>query len=165
MISQAQQDLTGLIHELRPSVLQQKGLPAALREQVLDWGRQHGIVVELDLSEESTVPLAIEEAFWRIAQEALSNVARHSQATRVQVCLTYTPEQVTLSIKDNGQGFDPASDQQNGVGLHSIRERMAGVGGTVTLQSHPGEGVCLLARCPLPQGVVGLPQAARKGAP
>jgi NarL family two-component system sensor histidine kinase LiaS len=165
LISQAQQDLTGLIHELRPSVLQQKGLPAALREQALDWGRQHGIAVELALSEESTVPLAIEEAFWRIAQEALSNVARHSQATKVQMSLTYTPEQVTLSISDNGRGFDPTSDQQDGVGLHSIRERMAGVGGTVSVQSHPGEGVCLLAQCPLPQGIVGLPEAARKGAP
>jgi NarL family two-component system sensor histidine kinase LiaS len=165
LISQAQQDLTALIHELRPSVLQQKGLPRALREYVQDWSRQHGIAVELELTEEHTVPLAVEEAFWRIAQEALSNVARHSQATSVQVRLCYTPEQVTLTIADNGRGFELADGQRAGIGLHSIRERMADVGGTVTVQSHPGEGTVLMACCPLPQGVVGLPEAARKAEP
>jgi len=163
LISQAQQELTSLIHELRPSVLQQKGLPAALKEQATNWSRQHAIAVELALSEQRTVPLAVEEAFWRIAQEALSNVARHSQATRVQIQLDYAPEQVTLSIADNGRGFDPASSQQAGIGLHSIRERVESLGGTVTIQSSPGAGTCVLARCPLPQGLVGLPDAAKKG--
>ncbi len=162
LISQAQQDLTALIHELRPSVLQQKGLPTALREQALNWSRQHTIAVTLDLSEERTAPLAVEEAFWRIAQEALANVARHSQASQVQVRLSYSPEQVTLSIADNGRGFDPERAEQSGIGLHSMRERMAGVGGTVSIQSRPGEGVCVLACCPLPQGMVGLPEPARK---
>lgn len=164
LISQAQQDLTALIHELRPSVLQQKGLSAALREQALDWGRQHGIAVALDLSEESTVPLAVEEAFWRLAQEALSNVARHSQATSVQVRLQYLPEAVTLTISDNGRGFAMTDGQQSGIGLHSMRERMAAVGGTISIQSQPGAGTCVLARCPLPQGMVGLPEPARKAA-
>jgi NarL family two-component system sensor histidine kinase LiaS len=165
LLSQAQQDLTALIHELRPSVLQQKGLPMALREQTMDWGRQHGIAVELALSEERMAPLAVEEAFWRIAQEALSNVARHSQATKVEVCLDYTPEQVTLTISDNGRGFESANGRQTGIGLHSIRERMAAVGGTVTIQSRPGEGTCLMACCPLPQGSVGLPDGPRKAEP
>ncbi len=164
LISQAQQDLTALIHELRPSALQQKGLPAALREQALDWGRQHGIAVALDLAEELTAPLAVEEALWRIAQEALSNVARHSQATSVQVQLKYLPEEVTLSISDNGRGFAVSDGQQGGIGLHSMRERMAGVGGTIDIQSQPGAGTCVLARCPLPQSVVGLPEPARKAA-
>lgn len=162
LLAQAQQDLTALIHELRPSVLQQKGLPMALREHALAWSRQQGIAVELDLSEERTVPLAVEEAFWRIAQEALSNIARHSQATRVQMQLRYTPEQVTLSITDNGRGFDPANGQQTGIGLHSMRERMTGVGGVVTVQSRPGEGTRLMACCPVPQGLASLPEPDRK---
>lgn len=165
LVSQAQQDLTTLIHELRPSVLQQKGLPAALKEQTANWSRQHAIAVELTLSEQRTVPLAVEEAFWRIAQEALSNVARHSQATSVQIQLNYAPEQVTLSISDNCRGFDPASSQHVGIGLHSIRERMESLGGTVTIQSSPGAGTRVLAHCPLPQGIVGLPDAAKKGEP
>ncbi len=149
LISQAQQDLTALIHELRPSVLQQKGLSAALRELALDWSRRHGIALELDLAEGAPVPLAVEEAFWRIAQEALSNVARHSQASKVQLCLKYAPEQVTLSLADNGRGFDLAAAQQGGIGLHSMRERMVEVGGTVTIQSSPGAGTRMLACCKL----------------
>jgi NarL family two-component system sensor histidine kinase LiaS len=164
LISQAQQDLTALIHELRPSALQQKGLPAALREQALDWGRQHGIAVELELAEESTAPLAVEEAFWRIAQEALSNVARHSQATSVQVRLMYLPQEVTLTIADDGRGFALTDGQPGGIGLHSMRERLAEVGGSISIQSQPGAGTRVLARCPLPQGVVGLPEPARKAA-
>ncbi len=147
LISQTQQELTGLIHELRPSALQQKALPAALREQALNWSRQHGIAVELDLAEGCRVSSPVEEAFWRIAQEALSNVARHSQATKVEICLHAGPEEMTLSIADNGRGFDPASAQQSGIGLHSMRERMAGVGGNVTIQSRPGAGTCVLAFC------------------
>jgi len=151
LISQTQQELTGLIHELRPSALQQQGLPAALREQAQDWSRQHGIAIELDLAEGCRAPAAVEEAFWRIAQEALSNVARHSQATRVELRLQTAPQEVTLSIADNGRGFDPASGQQSGIGLHSMRERLAAVGGTVTIQSRPEAGTVLLACCPVPQ--------------
>jgi signal transduction histidine kinase len=162
LISQAQQELTALIHELRPSALQQQHLTAALRDQAQTWSRLQGIAVELDLAEERRMPLAVEEALWRIAQEALANVARHSQASKVQVRLSYAPEQVTLAIADNGRGFDPEREQQNGIGLHSMRERMAGVGGTISIQSRPGEGVCVLACCPLPQEMVGLPEPARK---
>jgi NarL family two-component system sensor histidine kinase LiaS len=162
LISQAQQDLTALIHELRPSVLQQHGLPAALREQVAAWGRQQGITVDLQLSEERTVPLAVEEALWWVAQEALSNIARHSQSRSVRVRLEYTPEQVTLSLADDGRGFEPTGAQQAGVGLHSMRERMAAVGGTISIQSVPGQGTSLTARSPLHE-IVGLPDpAARK---
>ncbi|HLV97791.1 MAG TPA: sensor histidine kinase [Ktedonobacterales bacterium] len=149
LISQAQQELTALIHELRPSELQQKGLPAALREYTQNWSRQHSIAVELDLVPDGKLPLAIEDAFWRIAQEALSNAARHSQASKVQLCLKSTPEQATLSIADNGRGFALDGVRQTGIGLHSMRERMAGVGGTVTIQSRPGEGTRLLACCKL----------------
>ena len=164
LISQAQQDLTALIHELRPSVLQQHGLPAALREQATGWGRQQGIAVDLQLSEERTIPLAVEEALWWVAQEALSNIARHSQAKSVQVRLEYTPEQVTLTLADDGRGFEPASGQQSGVGLHSMRERMASVGGTISIESSPGQGTSVTACCPLPE-IVGLPDpSARKAA-
>ena len=163
LISRAQQDLTALIHELRPSVLQQHGLPAALREQAIGWGRQHSIAVALQLSDERTIPLAVEEALWWVTQEALSNIARHSQAKSVQVKLEYTPEQVTLSLADDGRGFEPGSGAEIGVGLASMRERMAAVGGTFALQSAPGQGTCLVARCPV-QEIVGLPDAAARKA-
>lgn len=153
LISQAQQNLTALIHELRPTILQQKGLPAALREQAQTWSRQQGIAVSLQLSDEQTAPLAVEEALWWVTQEALSNVARHSQATSVQICLEYAPEQVTLSIADNGRGFAIKKGAPSGVGLHSMRERLAAVGGTVSITSSPGAGTSVQVCCPLPQAL------------
>ncbi len=148
LVSQAQQELTALIQELRPSVLQQQGLAAALRDFVTAWSRQNSIAVDLCLPERVTLPLAVEEALWRVAQEALSNVARHSQATSVQLRLEADPQEVVLTLVDNGRGFEPASGPQTSVGLHSIRERLAAVGGTVVIESQPGKGTRIVARCP-----------------
>ena len=164
LISQAQQNLTALIHELRPTILQQKGLPAALREQALAWSRQQDIAVNLQLSEEKTAPLAVEEALWWVAQEALSNVARHSQATSVQLCLEYAPEQVTLSITDNGRGFAMSAGAPSGVGLRSMSERLAAVGGTVSITSSPGAGTSVQVCCPLPQALAGSAEASTRKA-
>jgi NarL family two-component system sensor histidine kinase LiaS len=164
LISQAQQNLTALIHELRPSILQQKGLPAALREQALTWSRQQGIAVDLQLSEEKTAPLAVEEALWWVAQEALSNVARHSQATSVQICLEYTPEQVMLLLADNGRGFDMSNGAPSGVGLRSMRERLAAIGGTVSITSRLGEGTRVQVCCPLPHALAGSAEATTRKA-
>jgi signal transduction histidine kinase len=160
LVYQAQQDLTTLIQDLRPAVLQEKGLAAALRDYVTGWSRQNTIAVELHLPERCQLPPAVEEALWRVAQEALSNIARHSQASKVQMRLEQTPEQVLLSMLDNGRGFDQAKEQQTGVGLLSIEERMAAIGGSILLQSRPGDGTRMVARCPLDQksqGVRGAP--------
>ncbi len=152
LVSQAQQELTALIHELRPSALQQKGLPGALREYVAAWSRQNGIAADLQLPAGGPLPLAVEEALWRVAQEALSNVARHSQARTITLRLEVTPEAVALTLKDDGRGFDLAAETRTGVGLHSMRERMAAVGGTVSIESSAGEGTRVVARCPVPRG-------------
>ena len=164
LISQAQQNLTALIHELRPTLLQQKGLPAALREQAQTWSRQQGIAVNLQLSEEQTAPMAVEEALWWVTREALSNVARHSQATSVQLSLEYTPEQVALSLTDNGRGFDMSSGSPSGVGLRSMRERLAAVGGSVSITSGPGAGTSVQVCCPLPQALTDAAEASARKA-
>lgn len=148
LVHQAQQDLTTLIQDLRPSVLQEKGLVAALRDLVTTWSRQNSIPVDLHLPERCHLLPAVEEALWRVGQEALSNIARHSQASKVYLRLELTPEQVRLSIRDNGRGFEQHDGQSSGVGLLSIQERMAVIGGSVLLQSRPGEGTSLVVRCP-----------------
>src|SRR6266480_5594949 len=123
LVRQAQQELTSLIRELRPVALEGKGLIAALRELVTDWTKQSNIVANLRVEGvegtqgAQTLPLTVEEALFRVAQEALSNVARHSNATLVQVTLTMTADTVTLSVIDNGQGFDTAHEGRLGVGL------------------------------------------------
>jgi signal transduction histidine kinase len=94
-----------------------------------------------------TLPLAVEEGLFRVAQEALANVARHSKATLVQMILTITDETVTLSVVDNGQGFDTARQGHLGVGLLSMQERMKALGGDVQVESTPGKGTRVLAFC------------------
>jgi two-component system, NarL family, sensor histidine kinase LiaS len=148
---QIQQELTTLIHALRPADLQAKGLTAALRDYVTIWSRQSRIAADIHLPETCLLPSSVEEALWRLTQEALSNVARHSQATRVRLHLEWTEQQVTLSLSDDGQGFDPGTLKQEGLGLLSMRERIEQVGGTVLIQSAKGAGTCIVTRCPLSQ--------------
>lgn len=143
-----QQELTTLIQELRPLELQDKGLPVALQEYVATWSRQRGIAADLHVSDAHALSTAVEEALWRVAQESLSNIARHSQATRVQVSVAYEQGKVTLSITDNGQGFDRSMVSDTSVGLYSMKERMEALGGTVTIESKIGEGTRILAQCP-----------------
>jgi NarL family two-component system sensor histidine kinase LiaS len=94
-----------------------------------------------------TLPLNVEEALFRVAQEALANVSRHSKATLVQMMLTITDEMVTLSVVDNGQGFDTTRQGYLGVGLLSMRERMKALGGDVQVESTPGKGTRVVAFC------------------
>ena len=91
--------------------------------------------------------LRVEEALFRVAQEGLANVARHSKATLVQMVLTITNEKVMLSIIDNGQGFDTTRQGQLGVGLLSMQERMKALGGDVLVESTAGKGTRVVAYC------------------
>jgi signal transduction histidine kinase len=150
LVYQAQQDLTALIQDLRPSVLEEKGLPTALHDFVTTWSRQNAILAEAHIAQMPQLPHAVEEALWRVAQEALSNIVRHSQASKVHLRLDWTPDEARLSLTDNGRGFDPASCQKTGVGLSSIHERIEALGGNVFFESRLGEGTRLVVRCPLP---------------
>ena len=157
LVHQAQQELTSLIRELRPVALEGKGLVAALRELATEWTQQTNIVANLRVEGEGAqethststqvLPLTVEEALFRVAQEALANVARHSKATLVQMILTTTDDTVTLSIADNGQGFDTTRQGHLGVGLLSMQERMKALGGDVQVESTPGKGTRVVARC------------------
>ncbi|GAC1379031.1 MAG: hypothetical protein NVSMB33_03920 [Ktedonobacteraceae bacterium] len=150
---QAQQELTSLIRELRPVALEGKGLAAALRELAIQWTQQTDIVANMRVEELSetqgtqTLPLTVEEALFRVAQEALANVARHSKATLVQITLATTDDTVTLAVVDNGQGFDTTSQGRLGVGLLSMQERMKALGGDVQLESTSGKGTRIVAYC------------------
>jgi signal transduction histidine kinase len=150
LVSQAQQELTTLIRELRPAALEGKEIAVALREMTTQWTQQTGIVATLRVEGHETLPLTIEEALFRVTQEALSNVARHSKATLVQMDLTMVDETVMLSIADNGQGFDASKRNGSGLGLLSMQERMKSLGGDVAVESIPGKGTRLIAHCQRP---------------
>jgi NarL family two-component system sensor histidine kinase LiaS len=96
---------------------------------------------------DGSVPSEMQLALFRVAQEALSNIARHSHASAVQIRLEMDEQQVCLSIADNGQGFDPQRPV-NGYGLKSMRERLSALNGHLDIQSVPGEGTTVQARCP-----------------
>ena len=148
---QVQQELTALIDALRPADLQAKGLTTAIRDYATTWSHQCRIAADLALPQTCLLPSAIEEALWRVTQEALSNVARHSRASLVQLHLEWTEQHVGLSVSDNGRGFEVNAHQYNGLGLRSISERIELVGGTILIQSTKGVGTHITVHCPLPQ--------------
>lgn len=145
LVQQVQQELTALVYELHPVALNEKGLVVALQEFIQRWSLQTGMTVDVQVYGEPTLSHPLSEALFRIVQEALTNIARHSRASVVQVTLAGQQESMTLSICDNGQGFDVASVQSNGVGLVSMQERMKALGGTLRIESAPGEGTRITA--------------------
>jgi NarL family two-component system sensor histidine kinase LiaS len=146
LVRQAQQELTGLIRELRPAALEGKGLATALRDCVTDWSRQTHIPAELRVRGERPLPLPLEQALFRVAQEALTNTARHSRAGSVEVDLVWQGNLVTLTVSDDGRGFDPTEADSKGLGLQSMQERIAALGGHLEVNSKPGSGTEVVAR-------------------
>src|SRR5215207_881627 len=116
LANQAGAELTTLILELRPPGLDRKTLATGLQEYVAKWSRQNRIVAEVNVNGTPSLSLPGEEALFRVAQEALANVARHSQASHVIVELAHQNDEVTLAIADNGTGF-ARSGLEKGIGL------------------------------------------------
>ncbi len=148
LAGQAQQELTALIRALRPVALAGKGLSAALQELLDEWSQHSGIKIVPELGDDLSLSLEVEQACFRIVQEALSNVARHSEATQVEARLFREAATGVLQIKDNGQGFDLTESRGQGLGLSSMRERVESVGGTLLIYS-TARGTHVEARVPL----------------
>jgi len=144
LAQQAGAELTTLIRELRPPELEKKSLPDAIREHVEVWSRQNGIDAEVDIDENVSVDLQAEQALFRVLQEALANVARHSQTSAVQVKLKSDGGEVALIIEDNGIGFD-ANKIEKGVGLDSMQERLVAMNGNLEISSQESKGTCITA--------------------
>ncbi len=151
LVHQIQQELTGLIWELRPAGLSGQGLNAALTSAVESWARQTGIPAVLSIADAFTLPGPLEEVVYRILQEALANVARHSRAGQVKIDLAIKNDRASLVVQDNGVGFDPSQIQATELGLVSMRERAAELGGSLSNQSEPGQGTTITALLPLIQ--------------
>ncbi|MBC7807555.1 MAG: HAMP domain-containing protein [Akkermansiaceae bacterium] len=150
LVRQAQTELTDLLRELRPLPGDGRHLPGRLQKEIADWSRRTGIAGEFLSSE--LFPLSERHAteLLRIVQEALANSARHSGATTVRVFLNghRATGEVTLSISDNGRGFDSGrTKRRSGLGLSNMRERAEGLpGGGFALQSTPGAGTRIEVR-------------------
>jgi signal transduction histidine kinase len=149
LVSDVIQELTFLVQEIYPIALQEKGLTTALREYIYEWENRNDIAMQFTTRNERRLPLEIEQAIYRVAQEALANVARHSHARRVDVSLVYNDndDSLQLSVSDDGCGFD-TNPKSHGMGLRSIRERVSSIRGTVQIQSAPGQGTRILVQVP-----------------
>jgi PAS domain S-box-containing protein len=137
--------------ELRPSLLDQLGLAAAIEHLVLEVAKRTGIEIQLEAEEFPRLPDAVRSHAFRIIQEALTNVTRHSQATRANVSMHLTGGVLTLGVSDNGVGFAP--DSLSGIrslGLVGMRERALACDGTLLVQGRPGQGTAIVVTIPVP---------------
>jgi two-component system sensor histidine kinase UhpB len=157
LTARALEDVRRVALDLRPTILDDLGLAAALEWRVDEVNKQEGIHAAITvLGMERRLPRETELVLYRIGQEALSNINRHAEASEVKVTLRRDGKFCVLHVADNGVGFDPAQvDQRDGrgLGLIGMRERVAMVGGELEVTSRPGAGTTILARVPSVQGV------------
>ncbi len=138
---QALQEMRLLVYELRPVELKELGLIGALERRLEVVERRAGIEARLQAEALLSLPLELEEALYRIAQEALNNALKHARATAVFVRIQVQDGRVSMTIGDNGRGFEPlAIGDKGGLGLQNMRERADRIGGEITISSAPGEG-------------------------
>ncbi|MGD1992806.1 MAG: GAF domain-containing protein, partial [Anaerolineae bacterium] len=141
-------EMRALIFELRPDALEKEGLVAALKRQAETVRVRHNLEVETDLCGEPDVPINAKEALYRIAQEALNNTVQHARASRIEIQLQSHDDVLFLSVEDDGAGFDPGKRYPGHLGLKSMEERAAQLGGSLTIESTPGEGALVQVKIP-----------------
>jgi nitrate/nitrite-specific signal transduction histidine kinase len=140
---EALQEMRLLLFELRPPLLEEEGLVAALQIRLEAVERRSGLATELKIEgdEELSLLPKIEDGLYRITQEALNNALKHAQAKRISIRLSLDPQKVSLEIADDGRGFDPATLRDRaGLGLRGMEERVAQLGACLKIDSQPGQG-------------------------
>jgi PAS domain S-box-containing protein len=147
---QLDRDVDHLVWELRPTALDDLGLRAALSNYVRTWAERVGISAQLHTTglQDDRLPSEAETTLYRIAQEALTNVAKHSRAGNVEVILERRADHVLLIVEDDGMGFDPGDSEAtgHGLGLLGMQERASLVGATLQIESAAGKGTTILVR-------------------
>ncbi|HSJ55054.1 MAG TPA: GAF domain-containing sensor histidine kinase, partial [Anaerolineae bacterium] len=142
-------EMRALIFELRPDSLEKDGLVVALTRQAAALGARHELEVETELCEEPDLSLEAKETLYRVAREALNNIIKHAQASRVVIRLHGSQETTTLEVQDDGIGFDPRREYPGQMGLSSMRERTAELRGSLEIESAAGQGTCVRVRIPV----------------
>lgn len=141
-----------VVHALRPHSLDQRSLPDAIERTAVRWQEETGIPLTTTTTGDP-IPLHpdIEVTLLRATQEALANIRKHAQATAAQVTLSYIDDVVVLDVQDNGVAFAgaAASPLSGGYGLQAMRERAEQCGGSVTVESEPGEGTTVVVSIPI----------------
>jgi signal transduction histidine kinase len=150
LLRQAQAEARRLISGVRPPVLDDSGLIAALVHLVQGRRAAGGPRIEFhsDVAFDR-LPMGTEDSLYRIAQESLTNACRHSKSERIRVMLAQEGDEVSLEVRDWGIGFDPAAIGRGHFGLEGIRQRARILGGSVAIESHPGQGTTVRVAVPV----------------
>jgi len=160
LTSRAIGDVGRLSRDLHPIVLDDLGFAVALRNYVNQYSTLHAIKVQLEIVglETHRLPHSMERGLYRITQEALTNVARHAQATEVAVVVRLEDHHLTMVIRDNGRGFSTSNKDSDGrkhLGLQSMRERASIMGGELKVESAPAQGTCITVSVTVPASLEG----------
>jgi len=157
LVRQMGQDMRRIALELRPTMLDDLGLLTALLHELGEWSDRSGIEVDFHHAglEQGRLPPPVETAVYRAVQEALTNVLKHAAADRVSLILERRPDHLLAIIEDNGSGFDyeaviAARETERRLGLFGMRERVEAFGGSLQVETAPGDGTTLFVRVPLP---------------
>ena len=152
LLDRIEEELRRLSHDLRPTILDDLGLMAALDVLAERVSARTGLWVKVEGQREERLSPAIETVLYRIVQEALNNVSKHAQASGVTVVVRREARRVCCSVRDDGVGFDPGTARSTvtGIGLIGIRERLAPLGGSLSIDAAPGRGTELRVAIPLP---------------
>jgi signal transduction histidine kinase len=145
-----QEEMRALLFVLHPEALESVGLMVALTRHATAVGSRHDLSIEINFCPEPALPLDAKEVLYRIAQEALYNIVKHAHARRVTLHLFEVGTDVALEIEDDGVGFNPAAAFPGHLGLHSMRERVHRVGGTIEIKSAPEWGTSVRVSLPKP---------------
>jgi signal transduction histidine kinase len=144
------QDVRRLAVELRPAALDDFGLVAALERLTAGLAEESGMKVELESRlQDDRLPEEVETVLYRIVQEGFTNIVKHADAGRVSILLTQKAGSVSAVIEDDGRGFDPDQAVDGGIGLIGMRERVALLDGSMTIEAAPGKGTTLVIEIPV----------------
>jgi two-component system, NarL family, sensor histidine kinase LiaS len=147
LLDSVRKELTNLVHELRLQSMDGRNFSETLKEYAIEWSHRSGIALNFKTEGNDELSLEIRETLFRIAQEALANIARHSSASAVDISLEYGTAAMRLVIKDNGHGFDLKAPH-GGIGLDSMRERAEVSGGSFSIESALDQGTQIVVTVP-----------------
>jgi signal transduction histidine kinase len=153
LVGAALAEMRALIFEMRPEALAAEGLVAALQRQATALSARTGLPITVSgPPERLPLPPDAEEHLYRLTLEALNNAVKHADAAELAVRLTLSEDAVEVIVSDDGRGFDPGEHRPGHLGLQTMRERAAAVGGTLELQAQPSAGTTVRCRVPAQGG-------------
>lgn len=147
LVDRVRRELTDLIHELRPPEMEGREFSTIVNDYIVEWAHQNDITADVELGDCPKLTMEARQSLYRILQEALANVARHSRASHVDISIQSQEQHINLSVKDNGIGFDPDLPQK-GVGMKSMTERITALEGEIKIISADGQGTEIFIRVP-----------------